>query len=50
MAVPESRVLQTSQMIALGETVAALPIPQDLASDVTPNALLWISSPFTFPL
>jgi prepilin-type processing-associated H-X9-DG protein/prepilin-type N-terminal cleavage/methylation domain-containing protein len=49
-AVPENRVIQTSQMIALGETVAVLPIPQDLASTVTPNALLWISSPFTFPL
>jgi prepilin-type N-terminal cleavage/methylation domain-containing protein/prepilin-type processing-associated H-X9-DG protein len=49
-AVPESRVLQPSQMIALGETLAVLPIPQDLASSVTPNALLWISSPFTFPL
>jgi prepilin-type processing-associated H-X9-DG protein/prepilin-type N-terminal cleavage/methylation domain-containing protein len=49
-AVSASRVSQPAQMIALGETLAVLPIPQDLAATVTPNDLLWISSPFTFPL
>jgi prepilin-type processing-associated H-X9-DG protein len=47
---PESRVLQPSQMITLGETPAALPIPADLAANLTPVDLLWISSPYTFPL
>lgn len=47
---PESRVRQPSQMIALGDTPAALPIPADLAASLTPADLLWISSPYTFPV
>ena len=47
---PESRVQQPSQMIALGDTPAALRISQDLAANHTPADLLWISAPYTFPI
>ena len=32
------------------DTPAALPIPADLAASLTPADLLWISSPYTFPV
>jgi len=47
---PESRVQRPSQMIALGDTQAALPIPKDLAANHTPADLLFISSPYTFAI
>jgi len=47
--VPESRIQKPSQMIALGDTRAAFPIPPSMAANHTPADLLWISSPYTFP-
>jgi prepilin-type processing-associated H-X9-DG protein/prepilin-type N-terminal cleavage/methylation domain-containing protein len=47
---PESRIQKPSQMIALGDTPAALPIPPFMAANLTPADLLWVSSPYTFPV
>jgi prepilin-type N-terminal cleavage/methylation domain-containing protein/prepilin-type processing-associated H-X9-DG protein len=46
---PESRIQKPSQMIAIGDTMAAFPIPPSMAANHTPADLLWISSPYTFP-
>lgn len=47
---PENRILHPSQMIAFGDTRAALPIPPSMAAAHTPADLLWISAPYTFPV
>jgi prepilin-type processing-associated H-X9-DG protein/prepilin-type N-terminal cleavage/methylation domain-containing protein len=47
---PESRVKNPAQMIALGDCPAILPVPPSIAAGLTPAELLWISSPYTFPV
>ena len=47
---PETRIQKPAQMIALGDTLAVLPLLPFQAANHTPADLLWLSSPYTFPV
>jgi prepilin-type processing-associated H-X9-DG protein len=49
-ATPSTRIRQPAQMIALGDTPAAMPVLPAQAAGHTPADLLWLSSPYTFPV
>jgi len=44
--VPVSRIQKPAQMIALGDTTAAFPVPPAMAINHVPSDLLWLSSPY----
>jgi prepilin-type N-terminal cleavage/methylation domain-containing protein/prepilin-type processing-associated H-X9-DG protein len=49
-ACSENRVINPSQMIALGDCQAMLPVPQSVAATNVPSDLFWPLSPYVFPL
>ena len=45
-----NRIMNPSQMLALGDTIAAFPISPAMAAGHTPADLLWVLMPFNSPL